>query len=502
MPLADYHRRAAVAASQVIAGFDEQLFEAALGNTRIGIALGRDAAETREGRALADLAVRLLARLYPTVAFLSGPGAEALSTELSTLARAVNPNITITDHATLGIAIGLDAPTFERTFHAGSDAWTALLSCRTPQPVGDSAIPFGAGAAACFAAAAVFRTVLIGEMDPVSDDLTVSCLDGIDPITASDIPEDGWALPGPTVLVGCGAVGQAAVWALGRSPLRGDLELVDHESVELSNMQRYVLTTRADENAGKAELAARTPTDGLVLTPRPHEWASFTATHGYRWETALVAVDSATARRAVQASLPGWIANAWTQPGDLGVSTHAFRTDACLSCLYLPTGQTPSEDAVVASALGINPLVAEVRTLLHSRAPVPPPLLDAIATGLGIARDALTRFEGRPIRELYVEGICGGGVIPLGQTGHPPQDVHVPLAHQSALAGVLLAARLVRRTAGIDPGGTQITGFDVLRSPAPYPTRPALKDSRGTCVCQDPDYLRVYQEKWLAKSVD
>ncbi|MFI9811744.1 E2 ligase fold family C protein [Saccharothrix variisporea] len=495
MPLADYHRRAAVAASQVIAGFDEQLFEAALESTGIGLALGRDAANTREGRALADLTVRLLARLYPTLALVSGPGAEALCTELSTLARAVNPKITITDHAAVGIAIGLDAPAFERTFHAGSDAWTALLSSRAPQPVGDSAIPFGAGAAACFAAAAIFRSVLMGEPDPVPDDLTVSCLDGIDPI-APKVPENGWALPGSTVLVGCGAVGQAAVWALGRSPLRGDLDLVDHESVELSNIQRYVLTTRADENAGKAELTAATPTVGLTFHSHPEEWASFTAAHGYRWETALVAVDSAAARRAVQASLPRWIANAWTQPGDLGVSTHAFLTGACLSCLYLPTGQTPSEDAVVASALGVDQLVREVRTLLHSRAPMPPDVLDAIATGLDVPRDALARFEGRPIRELYVEGVCGGSVIQLGQAGRPRQDVHVPLAHQSALAGVLLAARLVRRAAGIEPGGTQITGFDILRSPAAHPTRPALKDPRGTCVCQDSDYLHVYRVKW------
>lgn len=500
MPLADYHRRTAIAASQVIAGFDEQLFQATLENTTVGIALGREVGKTREGRALADLTVRLLARLYPTLALLPRSGAEPLSAELSALAKEINPNITIADHAGVGIAVGLDAPTFDRTFHAGSDAWTALLSSRTPQPVGESAIPFGAGAAACFAAAALFRVVLMGETDPVPDDVTVSCLDGIDTITAPNVPENGWVLPGSTVLVGCGAVGQAAVWALGRSPLRGDVNLVDHESVELSNIQRYVLTTRDDENAGKADVAAKTSTDGLVFHSRPQEWADFTTIHGYRWETALIAVDSASARRAVQASLPGWIANAWTQPDDLAVSTHAFQTDACLSCLYLPPGPRPSEDAVVAAALGIDSRVREVRTLLHSGALVPPDMLDAIAVGLGIPRETFTRFEGQPIRKLYVEGVCGGGVIPLRHGGSPPQAVHVPLAHQSALAGVLLAARLARRAAGADPGTTQITRFNVLRGPATQPTQPARKNPRGNCVCQDPDYQRVYRKKWSNES--
>jgi hypothetical protein len=54
-------------------------------------------------------------------------------------------------------------------------------------------------------------------------------------------------------------------------------------------------------------------------------------------------------------------------------------------------------------------------------------------------------MRGRPIRELYVEGVCGGGLIPLGVIGLPRQELHVPLAHQSALAGVLLASALAKR---------------------------------------------------------
>ena len=45
-------------------------------------------------------------------------------------------------------------------------------------------------------------------------------------------------------------------WALARSPLRGDLFLVDGEQIELSNMQRYALTTRNDEDAVKTQIGA------------------------------------------------------------------------------------------------------------------------------------------------------------------------------------------------------------------------------------------------------
>ena len=76
-------------------------------------------------------------------------------------------------------------------------------------------------------------------------------------------------------------------------------------------------------------------------------------------------------RRAVQASLPEWIGNAWTQPGDLGVSLHRFQAGACLSCLYLPAHATPSEDAIVAEALRIPDHVMEIRKSLHFSEPAP-----------------------------------------------------------------------------------------------------------------------------------
>jgi hypothetical protein len=290
------------------------------------------------------------------------------------------------------------------------------------------------------------------------------------------------------------------VWALARSPLRGDLFLVDGERIELSNMQRYVLTTHADDKAVKTTLAAAAITNGL--NPREHhgDWASFTATLGYRWPAVITALDSAFDRRTVQSALPRWIANAWTQPGDLGVSTHSFRNGACLACLYLPTGEGPNEDVIVANALGIPRLSAEVRTLLYSGAPAPAEVLDAIAAGLEVPREHLDPFDGQPIRTLYVEGVCGGAVIPLGKTGTPHQDIHVPLAHQSALAGVLLAARLVRMAAGADPGTTEITRLNVLRDPGQQPTQPALQDPRGICICQDADYQAVYADKWGPES--
>lgn len=207
----------------------------------------------------------------------------------------------------------------------------------------------------------------------------------------------------------------------------------------------------------------------------------------------MVAVDSAEARREVQSSLPGWISNGWTQTGDLGVSQHSFHGGACLACLYLPHSTSTSEDEVVARALKIPEQLMLVRDLLYRGMPAPESILELIAERLGIDPDHMADYAQRPLRTLYVEGICGGALVPAGIA--TPQ-MHVPLAHQSALAGVLLAARFARRMTGVIPTSTLVTRVDVRRDVSEFPHQAAGKDPRGICICQDQDYINAYLELW------
>ncbi|WP_167759242.1 E2 ligase fold family C protein [Blastococcus sp. TF02A_35] len=504
MALAPYYDKAAIAAAQVVAGFDPATFQRSLEGTSVGLSFADQAATSREGGALLDLTVRLLARLYPTLALRpSGPAASKLAEELSALARAINPRLDLADHANVGIAVGIDATPWTQTVYAGSDAWQGRVSVTGPCPVGDSPIPFGAGAAACLAASEIFR-LLLDPTAPTPGDGHLSCLDGVAPILEADLPNEEWCLPSRTVLVGAGAIGQAATWALARSPLTGTLHIADHEPIDAGNLQRYVLSTTADIGNPKATFAARhinaaaaEDTNRLTAIPHDTDWVGARADAGTEWEAALTAVDSAAARRAVQASLPRWAANAWTQPGDLGTSDHNFLRGACIACLYLPAGRSRNEDELVAEVLGVPDLVHEIRTLLYQGTPPPPDLLATIAARLGVDPATVTQFDPRSIRDLYVRGICGGAVLPL-RSGAVPAEVHVPLAHQSALAGVLLAARLARHAAGIVLPGTEVTRLDVRSHPPARPSQPAAKDPRGLCLCQDKDYLSVFSQQWFS----
>jgi hypothetical protein len=277
------------------------------------------------------------------------------------------------------------------------------------------------------------------------------------------------------------------------------VELVDPEKIELGNLQRYVMTERSDAERLKVEAAADSFTGPVVSKAHAVSWSEYAELIDHPIPPTMVALDSAGARRMVQTSLPEFIVNGWTQPADLGVSTHFFDgPGACLYCLYLPEGPTPNEDQIYADALGVPDQLMQIRNLLHTKEATPRELLQLIGQRLGVEEELILKFEGRDLRKLYVEGICGGAVLPLGRLGTPRADVHVPLAHQSALAGILLVASAIQAHLQPKPSApTQVLRLNLMDAIDPrYVVQPALKDPRGICICQDRDYLAAYRSRF------
>ena len=500
MALADYFPRDALAISQVLQGFEADAFIEELEGVRVAIAFDEEAATNRDGRELLDLSVRLAARLYPSLTLLTSPAGDEAAEELMALAISINPNIETSKSgiAHVALSVGVDAPAVDApTVHAGCNGWVAMVGTEGPYRTSDQGNPFGAGFAACLAAANLFRFLFLPDGKASLD------ADNSFPPDADSFPIlEASALTDPMVLVGVGAVGNSAAWALARTPLTGQIHLVDPQVVELSNLQRYVLCARSDEGGSKVDIAGKEFGGGLKARPHKEAWASFLESNGYKWERILVALDSAHDRRAVQASLPRWIANAWTQLGDLGVSSHSFLgQDACLACLYLPTQKSKSEDQVIAEGLKIPQFQTQVRFLLGNGQATGKEICDAVASGWGIPTEKLDPYAARPIRELWVEGICGGGIIPLGEAGPAPSELQVPLAFQSALAGVLLAAEAICDV--LTDGArrkTLLRQMDVLRPLGELSPRPALKAGTGSCICEDQDFVAAYRAKYVTEA--
>ena len=109
-------------------------------------------------------------------------------------------------------------------------------------------------------------------------------------------------------------------------------------------------------------------------------------------------------------------------------------------------------------------------------------------------------FAGLGIRALYRDVVCAGMLIE--HAGGREGEVLVPLAHQSALAGILLATWVfvdrVPELRALRPAATQAR-YDVLRG-----GKQILPRKRGRapgCVCGDLDFLEAYGARWGSKVV-
>ncbi len=542
MGFARFFGKSAISAASLLRRFDDDEFRRKLATSVVGIAYDDVATSTSEGQRTLELLVDLLARLYPTVAIkgldtTSAEQSHALA-RLSARARAINPEITllhgldqVTALAVVGATTveGLVANGNPFVVYIGSNEWIARASTRRPVRSSPSDNPFGAGAAACIAAAAVFRSIFADELEQrglpelgalsaedAHEDLSLSLLDfSAGAATRVDYQQLPGAIDiGETFLVGVGAIGNAAVWALARtSGLTGTLNLIDGEVIELSNLQRYVLATEASVGQRKVDIAATAirsdlesiAEQGLAVRAHAKHWDAYLATRNdYLLNHVLLALDSAEDRIAAQSSLPQWIANAWTQPENLGISRHAsFRDDACVACLYLPTQVRKSRDALYAEALGIQSQeeIMEVRRLLHSGAPVGVQFLKTMTEHLGVPLEPLAGFANRPLEHFYSEALCGGVVLNLGGRVGTERRTEVPMAFQSAMAGIILAAELVVHAGGLRseplPCRSEI---DLLRPLGTRLNSPAVKHPSGRCICQDKAYLDVYASKYPKSS--
>ncbi|HEX4033722.1 MAG TPA: ThiF family adenylyltransferase [Solirubrobacteraceae bacterium] len=525
MSLPRFLDRIVDATAPALGGLDRAVVTAKLEETSVTLAGGVAAANgtAREGFLLA---ANLLARLYPRIV-LAGP--EDLVAAAADAVVLINPRVSVStsskasDPTTVTLAYELPPAAALATIAddgtsiaAFARRWNVFVDT-DPSSNAPSAAP-AALLAAVIGVSEVFRSVFAehlgprGRRAPQPGSLNLVTLG-----KSADLPVPRRIDVGEVRLVGAGAIGQAAAYTLASGGAHGTLLAIDDEVVALSNLQRYVLTGDGDVGAVKVDLLReRLRKTSLEVVPLKTEWyADLVEAQA----PTLVALDSPEARIGVQASLPGPIYNAWTQPADVGWSRHErFGKEACLACLYWPEHEVPSRHEQIATAFRQHPL--RVLGYLVHRLPVglplppggvpslpnlpaPPeavdwlqtPLIDAIALAAGIDATELTPWRERPLADVYQDGICGGALLHL-DVGAVPRDVLVPLAHQSVFAGVMVATQLIvasvarlktARAAAVE------ARFDVLAGMPQVLARP--RQPASACLCGDPVFREVYREK-------
>ena len=505
MALAPFFDKTALSAATFLRGFNRLAFEQKLKGINIGIVFDGTIVKDSEQFVAVELSVNLLARLYPILSLICSGSPENLD-HFRSLALRINPQIeirTTCDGLSAAIAT-VHCPLLDVVcdrgpiIYIGSAGWVAKVSTAGPLDWGKSQNCFGAAAAACLGVANVFRHVFRDQLaDPKLDENLVLNLFNYSTNPANEERPD--LLPvdlSGTTLIGAGAIGNAVVWMFRRLlGLHGTITVVDHESIELSNLQRYVLADGESIGRPKVDLVENVMAGGAIsVRTFSGKWSDFLESSDWNLPRLAVAVDSVQERIKICGSLAKEVLNAWTQVDEVGISRHFhFGETACLCCLYFPDREVPSESEQIGAAVGLPNEPMLIRDMLQTGKPVDRAFLEKVASALRISPEELFAFEGKDLRRFYSEAICGGLVFRLGATADTGTEV--PMAFQSALAGIFLAAEIV--IASNQMRGSNLSNTTRLRIAEPISENllipVALVDR---CICQDPDFRSVYHQKY------
>jgi molybdopterin/thiamine biosynthesis adenylyltransferase len=464
----------------------------------IDLIVGSDAQAEYAGETFVELAARTIGSIS-----IQSDNPE-LERNLQLRARAINPRIAESPARESSVVVvslngeaGVDAEV-----HAWGRGWWAGWS--DPGPAHPDSPTLGAIAAGALAFNAAFMKVFgsVLPTPPEIPDVPGWSLRDVVARAANSLdlePVDRVRLP-HAALVGCGAIGQAVAYSLGRSRVAGGpLDLIDPQTISTTNLQRYIGSRPKDavNHAHKVVLAA-SALKGSGLAAQMYagkDWADYRGVERDVPRLVVTALDTASARRMVQAALPQWVVNGWTRTSECGVTMHDFGgPDQCLVCTYLPRDvATPTNDySQLISELGIPPI--RVIQLLAGGS-LSPADLRFVERHRQLPGDSLNRWQGESVRSLYGE-LCGVVHVRLSDRS----DYVVPLPQASVLSGVLVVAQTFRLLTGLAEG-TRPIEVALLPKPGPIWQMPsARKDQHPVrCICKDAAYVARYEEKWATR---
>ena len=517
MALGKYFSKDLLAIHKVISTSPD-LLEEKLNNTVVGIAFDKNAIETLEGQKCLDLLIRLLSRFYPVLKIinLSEGQKNYVELKLSILAKKINSNISLVGKEvteSILIVVGkteAEIETTAETFFLGSDNWLSYFSQNKSKSFSNSSNPFGCGFSAILAASNIFRNIFHDELNgsDIDEDLTFSTF-SLEKNNVENPPLEEVFFE-DVVIAGLGAIGNGLIWGLANFPnLSGNLDLVDPESIALTNLQRYVMLTENQENQWKAEISPSFfPQPKLKVKGYTKSWDKYSLERN-KWKIDCVAVgvDNIKDRIGIQSSLPKVLLNAFTEPETVGLSRHYdFVEYACLVCSNIPLSKIPSYLENIAESCKIPEHIFLLRQYYDNNISVDQiiignsiNLLNLIGIANKISEEQLKPFHGMYVQQFYGEFICGGQILKMtNSTTQELDHVDAPLAFQSAMAGLLLAIEVIRYNIK-QPRLTQRTDFYPLAAISSLNPlhRSIEKDVTGKCICVDSDFLARYKSKYI-----
>lgn len=336
-----------------------------------------------------------------------------------------------------------------RTWCTYADGWRWHVGsgAHVPRVTPSSALSFGPYMAASFVAGEVFKNFRGMRPDKgafITESFgsvwTMGLSDAWDKLTDGPPHEELPILP-HFYFAGAGAVAHAAALTLGSSRIKGAATAIDHDELDVTNDNRYVLSTINDEGAAKARLlSSYLTTQAFPCHSAPVKWSKYVSACGgmaandeiaalerqNQYPLVLSCVDKNLPRHEIQTALPKVIIGGSTD--GLTAKTQIFYLGHEVSCLKCFNPIEDRNEAIQRNLVMLAGMTPEER--------------NEWCREHGISTDDLARFlapnECGKLSEADLERFAKG--VP---------DMSVGFV--SVAAGILLAAQLVRiSTMGVD----------------------------------------------------
>lgn len=470
----------------------------------IGIYISSSWYNSINGKISLEFLVDILIRMFDTIVIeVDGINPHVPDLFLANLiqkAKSIDKNIHLDniDMCTISIMIGNDFKQKKCHVYISCNGWEAYSGYEMIEiKAKDSMInPIGASLSSAFGAAEIFKCILKEEFKSInkklkfqnvkfsafSYDLSNNCKNPRLP---------GYINIGETLLVGAGAVGMAFISVLRHLNIGGNLTIIDHDSIDASNLDRYIGVYADNINNQKTSVAkaALSHLQNLRIIEINSKYQQYVESLGRVINLAICTVDNDETRQELQCDLPGILLNGVTGQSTFSVSRHDFINDACLGCLYPIEKDKFVNEEKYSRALGIP--VGDFTYRYENNIPLTQADIEKLIKYINTPEINLTIKAGMTLREFLADSeICGRLNIP------GDSDIHGTIGFVSAIPGILLVAELIKERYFKDYVLKNLFHSDTLVGPSNHSLQLRKKVRECSCYCHDPIMLEVYKSKY------
>lgn len=484
----------------------------------VGISVGRKLADTIAGQVMVLTAVNILGRFTRKVVLVTETPvsrrirvprtqSEQLSTALFEFSRSIDTVLSLQHQKSFVgrldalVKIGSSDLASPFTLSINSNGWIAELSYDSDLDyITDDPNPIGPEAAATLAGAEVFKEILrrLGSRAPAIQKKLPDVLFSTLEFSANGRNPANPKLPkqidlGNIFLVGAGAVGSSFVYSLGNTQgLSGRLTIIDFDTVDKTNLNRYLAAGLPDIGRPKVDVASEfLEVSGFRVFPMQMSYETFVKTEPYLpLDLVVSTVDNGQAREHIQSDLPREILHGATHEQTFAVSRHDFINGACLGCLFFRQPKPYSEQ--VADETGIS--LEEVERVLGSDGPFTTEHVKLMVEKKSVSETKYAQFVGRSFKDVYAKEICGTIEIRVANKTEAATASFVSAMPGILLAGEVLKARIPELSKYRLSNYLQMSLF----SPGAGMLMFRKKDPRCTALCGEAIMINRYRQKWLA----